>query len=113
MKTNDNILTFMSESVSEMQIALADRIKHHRLQKNLTQSELATRSGLSLASYRRFEKTGEVSLKSLILIAKTLNLSDDFRALFSQVSYRSITDVLEAQKPRKRSRMRASKTNKS
>jgi len=55
----------MSESVSEMQIALADRIKHHRLQKNLTQSELATRSGLSLASYRRFEKTGEISLKSL------------------------------------------------
>ncbi|MDR1951230.1 MAG: helix-turn-helix transcriptional regulator [Bacteroidales bacterium] len=107
---NDNILTFIEESVGEIQLVLAHRIKQRRLEKNLTQGELSARSGLSLASYRRFEKTGEISLKSLILVAKTLTISDDFMNLFNQVSYRSIEDVLEVKKTRKRSRTRASKT---
>ncbi|MCL2412729.1 MAG: helix-turn-helix domain-containing protein [Bacteroidales bacterium] len=110
METNDNILEIINGSVAELQITLAHRIKHHRLEKNLTQNELATRSGLSLASYRRFEKTGEISLKSLILVAKALNMSDDFTTLFNQVSYRSIQDVLDAQKRQKRRRSRASKS---
>jgi len=112
MDLSNNILAFINESISDIQIALAYRTKQHRLKKNLTQSELAIRSGLSLASYRRFEKTGEISLKSLILVAKTLNISDDFMTLFNQVSYHSIHDVLEAKKTRKRSRVRASKIKK-
>jgi transcriptional regulator with XRE-family HTH domain len=106
MSKNDNILTFIESSVNEIQLVLACRIKQRRLEKNLSQSELSTRSAVSLASYRRFEKTGEISLKSLILVAKALNISDDFMNLFNQVSYRSIDDVLDAQKPRKRSRKR-------
>ena len=105
----DNILTFVDSAVSEVQLALAYRIKQRRLEKNLSQNELSIRSGLSLASYRRFERTGEISLKSLILVAKTLNISDDFQNLFNQTSYLSIEEVLESKKERKRSRTRASK----
>jgi transcriptional regulator with XRE-family HTH domain len=108
---NNNILAFIEASVGEIQLVLAHRIKQRRLEKNLTQSELSIRSGVSLASYRRFEKTGEISLKSLILVSKALNISDDFMNLFNQVSYHSIEDVLEAKKTGKRSRRRASKNS--
>ena len=110
--TNDNILAFIEASVGEMQAVLASRIRQRRLEKNLTQSELSVRSGMSLASYRRFEKTGEISLKSLILIAKALNLANDFMTLFNQPAYRSIEDVIKSQKPHQRSRARASKNHK-
>lgn len=86
---NSNILAFIESSVGEIQRALASRIRQRRLEKNLTQDELASRSGVSLASYRRFESTGEISLKSLILVAKTLNISDDFSALFNRAAYTS------------------------
>jgi len=112
LSANDNILAFISVSVYEIQTALAHRIRQRRLEKNLTQNELAIRSGLSLASYRRFEKTGEISLKSLILIAKALNIADDFMTIFNQPAYHSIDDVIKSQKTHKRSRARASKNKK-
>ncbi len=106
---NNNILAFIENSVGEIQRALASRIRQRRLEKNLTQGELASRSGVSLASYRRFESTGEISLKNLILVAKTLNIADDFSALFNQVAYRSIDEVVAARQTRERARARASK----
>ena len=39
----------------------------------MRQTDLAERSGVTLASVRRFEKEGEVSLKNLVLIAIALN----------------------------------------
>ena len=85
---------------------LAERVKQNRLELNLTQKALAARSGVSFASLRRFENTGEISLKSLILIAIALDAAEGFSELFSRKQYQSIDQLLaeKAVKTKKRGR---------
>jgi len=79
MTTNkQNIQNVQLKSPEDMMRALAQKAKALRLEANLTQSSLAVRSGVSLGSVKRFEKTGEISLKSLLNIAMTLRRLDDF-----------------------------------
>jgi len=73
---------------------LAERVKQNRLELNLTQKALAARSGVSFASLRRFENTGEISLKSLILIAIALDATEGFFNLFTRKQYQSIDQLL-------------------
>ena len=43
-----------------------------------TQTECATRSGVSLGSLKRFERTGQISLESLLKLAFVLECLGDF-----------------------------------
>jgi transcriptional regulator with XRE-family HTH domain len=65
-----------------------------RLELNLTQNGLSARADVNLATYRKFERTGEISLRNLVKIALSLNAIDDFQLLFGQKQYQSINDVL-------------------
>lgn len=76
-------MSFTLKSQQEVMQELAVRAKNLRLKQKLTQEGLALRSGVSLGSIKRFERTGEVSLKSLIDIALALDCLEDFDALFS------------------------------
>ena len=70
---------------------------------NLTQEGLSVRSGVPLATYRRFERTGKVSLDGLLHIAYALDALDDFDQLFASRKYASLDEALDAdQKNRKR-----------
>jgi transcriptional regulator with XRE-family HTH domain len=66
----------------EMRHQLAQRIKILRKQKKYSQQELAERSNVSLGSYKRFEKSGQISLESLMRIAFILNRLEEFEKLF-------------------------------
>jgi transcriptional regulator with XRE-family HTH domain len=66
----------------EMRHLLAQRIKLLRKQKKYSQQELAERSNVSLGSYKRFEKSGQISLESLMRIAFILNRLEEFEKLF-------------------------------
>jgi len=84
---------------------IAERVKRNRLELNLTQKALAVRSGVSFGSLRKFETTGEISLKSLIKIAIALDTTDDFLALFSRKQYQSIDELIQkTEKTKKRGR---------
>jgi transcriptional regulator with XRE-family HTH domain len=48
---------------------------------NLTQRELATRSGVTLSSLKRFEREGLIALDSLLNLALVLDCLDDFDKL--------------------------------
>ena len=50
----------------DIRLGIADRLKRIRLDQNVSQEQLAERSGVSLESLRRFESKGEISLKSLV-----------------------------------------------
>jgi transcriptional regulator with XRE-family HTH domain len=65
-----------------MQI-LKDNFKQVRLSLELTQEGLASRSGVSLGSIKRFENSGEISLKSLLKLAVVLECLDDFTKIAS------------------------------
>ena len=94
----NNILSFISNSPNEVATQLATRVKARRLELNLTQEGLATRAGIKFATYRRFEQTGEISLRGLIQIAFALNTLSELDNLFAQKQYQSLDDVLNEQK---------------
>lgn len=75
--------------------SVAERARRYRLDRNLTQQELAERAGMSLSSLRRFERTGEIALLSLVRIAMALDATEGLMALFPE-QLRSIEDVLQA-----------------
>jgi len=83
---------------------LAERVRERRLEQNLTQSALAKRADMSLSSYRRFETTGEISLKSLVQIAVVLDATDEFANLFARKVYTSIDEVVATSKSKTRKR---------
>ena len=71
------------------------RVKVKRKKRKLTQIELSERAGLSLASLKRFEQTGEISFVSLIKIAMVLDELEEFDELFARKEYQSIQEVID------------------
>ena len=98
------------KSPSEISKALANRVKQTRIRRSITQEELAERSGVSFGSVKRFEQTGEISLKHLIMISKVLRCSEQFDELFSLSNYESMEELLKAKEKGKRMRARARDT---
>lgn len=87
---------------------LAQRCRHLRLLRRLKQTSLAARSGVSLASLRRFEQTGQISLKHLLDLAFVLGRLGDCETLLQPPPADSIA-ALEAisrqpQQPKRGSR---------
>lgn len=103
----NNILSVKVLSPTDVALQIAQRVKERRLELNLTQTGLSQRAGLKLPTYRRFERTGEISLRGLLQIGFALNMLADFDALFSTRQYMSIDDILQEQdKERKRGRIK-------
>jgi transcriptional regulator with XRE-family HTH domain len=82
--------------------SIAKNAQKCRLQLNISQEQLAQKSGVSLGSVKRFENKYEISLKNLLKIAFILNSTDEFEILFTKKQYMSINDVVKATKTYKR-----------
>ncbi len=67
----------------EFRQELAARAKERRLALNMSQRELAERSGVSLGSIKRFENNALISLSSLLEIALVFDCLGDFDTLFA------------------------------
>ncbi|MDR1088626.1 MAG: helix-turn-helix transcriptional regulator [Coriobacteriales bacterium] len=85
-------------SVLEIAQSLATRVRQRRKQRGFSQRELSRRADVSLASLRRFEGTGEISLKSLIKIGVALGYEGDFEQVFARRGYQSIAEVIDEQR---------------
>jgi len=96
MIVNDNILSLLNDTPSAIMLSVAQRVKQRRLELNWTQKFLASKSGIPVATYRRFERTGEVSLRGLVLLSIALGCKGDFYALFADKKYQNIDDLLSA-----------------
>lgn len=81
-------------------MALRDRFRLRRKEQRISQQALADMTDVSLASLKRFEATGNISLNSLIRLSSALGYQDDFNLLFSQKHYRSLQDVIDDAKHR-------------
>jgi len=57
------------------------RFRSKRLALSYTQEGLAQRSGVSLGSLKLFEKTGQISLSSLLKLAFVLECLEDFQEI--------------------------------
>ena len=94
----NNILLLNVANPSDIALQIAARVKTRRLELNLTQEGLASRAGVKFATYRRFEQTGEISLRGLLQVGFALNCLDEFNDLFAQKQYQSLDDVLNEQR---------------
>jgi len=98
---------FSLQTPEQVSQSLAARIKALRLARGWKQITLAERSGVSLASLRRFEESGRISLQSLLGLAFALNRLDDFDTLLQPPPAASIAELEAAEKrpARKRGRV--------
>jgi transcriptional regulator with XRE-family HTH domain len=91
MKTNFDISKFVPVLTEQtVKMELAKRFKKRRKEAGITQKMLAFKSGISYASIRRFETSGEISLTSLLRISTVIQTLDDFDALFKFPTVRNI-----------------------
>ncbi|MCD8096599.1 MAG: helix-turn-helix transcriptional regulator [Lachnospiraceae bacterium] len=86
------------KSPGDVNKEIAMRMRQRRKEKKLTQVQLSERSDVSLGTLKRFERTGEISLSSLIKIAFALGCEGGFDELFSKKGYASIQEVIDEQR---------------
>ncbi len=72
------MLSFLPPTPSDMMEALKTKFRQRRKTLGYTQPQLATRSGVSLGSLKRFERFGQISLESLLKLALVLECLGDF-----------------------------------
>ena len=85
---------FIWETAEELDQNLALRVRNIRKRRSISQEKLASISGVSYGSIKRFEATGQISLISLTKIAMALDMADELRNLFTQVPYKDIQEVI-------------------
>ena len=98
MSITDNILSFDITSPDSKAKALAERAKRRRLELNLTQEGLSVKAGIPLGTYRRFERTGKISLEGLLHVAYALDALNDFDQVFAAPRYTTLDEALSASK---------------
>lgn len=96
-------LTFDFETPSDMQDRIRAAASRRRIALGLTQSDLAAWSGVPLATLKRFEQKGQISLASLLALADALDALAGFSALFPGVEATRLDDL---DKPAARQRVR-------
>jgi len=80
---------------------IADKSRLLRKEKKYSQQQLAKRANVSLGSYKRFERTGQISFESLLNIAFVLGRLDDFDNLFKIDDSAEIIKLFQALKDKK------------
>ena len=85
---------FIWETAEELDLKLAQRVRNIRKRRSISQEKLASMSGVSYGSVKRFESTGQISLLSLTKVAMALDIADELRNIFSQVPYRDIKEAI-------------------
>ena len=90
------MLSFLPPTPSEMMDTLKTNFRQRRKALGHTQPELATRSGVSLGSLKRFERFGQISLESLLKLALVLECLGEFGRLceVEEERFGNIEDIL-------------------
>jgi transcriptional regulator with XRE-family HTH domain len=85
---------------------LAAKSKELRLQSNLSRESLAEKSGVNSASLKRFEETGEISLKSFVKLMMAFDRKDELSALLNPRTFGTLEELRASESSEKRKRGR-------
>lgn len=88
---------FNQKTPKEIDNLIAQNIRSIRKRQKLSQEKLSEKSGVSLGSVKRFERSGEISLSSLTKIAIALKCEDELINLFEDLPFESIQEVIDGQ----------------
>ncbi len=105
MQIVDNPLSFMM-SPDQLALELAQRARALRLSRDLSQQGLADRAGVSVGTLKRFERTGQIALVTLIRLAIVLDALDELESWFLPSPWSTLDEASasEAAPPRQRGR---------
>ena len=78
----------------EIDKEIARHLVQIRKRRKISQQVLSKRADVSLGTLKRFEQTGEISLKSLTKLANALEVEDELETLFAEVPFQSIEEIL-------------------
>lgn len=91
------------KTIPDIALSMAKRAQEARLSQNLSRKTLSKISGVAESSIKRFEMSGEISLISLLKLAKALGHIELFEETFTQQGLVSIEEVLAKKRSRGRS----------
>lgn len=74
-----NNFDFLKKTPTEIDREIAQRVRAVRRRRKISQEKLSEKSGVSLGSLKRFERTGQISLLSLTKLAVALGCSRSWR----------------------------------
>lgn len=72
----------IDKTLYDVRFELAQKVRVLLKQKKYSQEEMAQRSNVSLGSYKRFERTGQISIESFLRSAFVLERLNEFDSLF-------------------------------
>ena len=108
MQIVDNPLSFMMMSPDGLALELAQRARTLRLSRDLSQQGLADRAGVSVGTLKRFERTGQIALVTLIRLAIVLDALDELHTWFSLPPWRTLDEAIASEAAPTRQRGRKS-----
>lgn len=79
---------------------LAERIRAERLRREWKQETLAERSGVSLPTIRRYERTGRTSVENMLKLCHALGRLDEFADLLTPPPASSIDELAARTAPK-------------
>ncbi len=94
----------MNGKIEDLSALLGERIRELRLRENIAQTELATRSGVSLNSVKNLENGTGATVTSLLRVLRTLGRTGWIEALGPKVGISPMQMV-----NRKNARLRATR----
>lgn len=97
------------KTAAEIHQDIAAAAKSRRIALNITQAELSSRSGVAIATLKRFEQGGPASLTTVLTVAESLNALEEFQALFPTPEATTLDAIEVSAKPRRRLRARKAK----
>lgn len=102
---------YFEEPVDDILSVLAGNLRKRRLEKGLSRKALTELSGVPSPTISRFETTGQISLSSFVLLAKSLGYVDQIKKLLSEPVYHTMSelDTINNNKNRRRGRRETGK----
>jgi len=91
-------MEFSLKSPEETLLELSCKFRELRLTKKWKRSTLSKRSGVTESTLRRFEQTGEVSMKNFLKLIHSIGRLDEADTLLNPPSAQSISDLEKNEK---------------
>jgi len=107
--TPQEFLLFTEEEIVE---EFGQRASKLRIRLNMTQKEFATKAGISFATYRKFEQTGQTSLVTFIKILRYLGVLKEISDLMSldDIKKYGIDEYMKLSSVKDRKRVKSSRS---
>lgn len=104
------LFNMIKRNSSEYLKMLGSRIKQYRVKIGLSQSDIESKTGLSVRTISRFEQGASIQFEAFIKILIALNLSENLNLLVEDQTDRPSYYLLKSPSPNTRARKKAFKT---